>query len=242
MPRRLTFLTALLCLLFPLPIFGADPPAIQSTVEAFRAMYESIADYQCRMYEYCRQGSRYEERTMNIYFKKPRFIRMDILKGNRFGDTGSIGVYRNDGRVTGRKGGLLSFLIITVGKHDPQATTIRGLAMDQSDLQATLEKMQFHLAQSACTLVTSGDTIEMIFEPRDPSRNGGVTKDIIRLDAATLLPVSSDSFEADRLVQHAEWSSYILNAGLPDQLFNVRWDPGQLAGLGIPSLQAPPAK
>jgi outer membrane lipoprotein-sorting protein len=242
MRRRLTLLAALLCLLVSLPLFAADPPTPRSTVEAFQAMYESISDYQCRMYEHCRQGNRTEERTMNIYFKRPRFIRMDILEGNRFGDTGSVGVYRNDGKVRGRKGGLLSFIAITVNKNDPQATTIRGLTFDQSDLQATLGKMQFHLAESACTLVAVDGISELVFEPRDPSRNGGVTKDIIRLDAVTLLPVSSDSFEGDRLVQHAEWSSYILNAGLPDQLFDVFWDPGRLEGMGIRSVHALPVK
>ena len=186
MPRRLTAPVALLCLLVPLPLSRADPPTPQSLVAAFQAMYESLSDYQCRMHEECRQGSRREERTINFYFKKPRFIRMDILEGNRFGDTGSVGVYRNDGKVRGRKGGVLSFIAITVDKRDPQATTIRGLAFDESDLQATLEKMRFHLAESACTLSMDGGMYELAFEPRDPSLNGGVTKDVIRLDAVTL--------------------------------------------------------
>lgn len=240
MSRRLTAAAALLCLLVPLASAAADPSTPQAIVEAFQAMYESISDYQCRMYEHCRQGSRHEERTIDFYFKKPRFIRMDILKGNRFGDNGSIGVYRNDGTVRGRKGGLLSFIAITVDKHDPQATTIRGLAFDESDMQATLEKMRFHLAESACTLATAAGVHELVFEPRDPSRNGGVTKDVIRLDAATLLPVSSDSWEGGLLVQHAEWSSYIVDAGLPDQLFDVFWDAGRLEGMGIRSVHALP--
>jgi hypothetical protein len=242
MSRRLTVPAALLCLLIPLPSVFADPPTPRSVVEAFQAMCESISDYQCRMEEQCRQGSRYEERTINFSFKKPRFIRMDILKGNRFGDTGSVGVYRNDGKVQGRKGGVLSFIAITVDKHDPQATTVRGQAFDESDMQATLEKMQFHLAESACALSTGGGMYELVFEPRDPSRNGGVTRDVIRLDAATLLPASADSYEGDRLVQHAAWSSYIIDAGLPDRLFGVFWDPGQLDGMGIRSVHALPVK
>ncbi len=179
---------------------------------------------------------------MNFYFKRPRLIRMDILKGNRFADTGSVGVYRNDGKVSGRKGGLLSFLAVTVDKHDPQATTIRGVALDQSDLQATLERMQLHLAESVCTLSAPAGVYEMVFEPRDPSRNAGVTREVIRLDAATLLPVSADSFEGERLVQHAEWSSYIIDAGLPDRLFDSFWDPAQLEGLGIRSVHALPTR
>ena len=142
--------------------------------------------------------------------------------------------------MRGRKGGLLAFLAITVDKHDPQATTIRGLAFDESDMQATLEKMRFHLAESACTLSMVGGLCELVFVPRDPSRNGGVTRDVIRLDAATLLPASSDSYEGDLLVQHAEWSSYIVDAGLPERLFDVFWDPGQLEGMGIRNVHSLP--
>jgi hypothetical protein len=240
MSRSLTAAAALLWLLLPLPVSCADLPTPQSVVAAFQARYESVSDYQCRMHEFCRQGNRYEERTINFYFKRPRFIRMDILRGNRFGDTGSVGVYRGDGRVRGRKGGLLGFLAITVDEHDPQATTIRGLAFDESDMQATLEKMQFHLAESACTLTVAGELIELVFVPRDPAPNGGVTKDVIRLDAATLLPASSDSYEGERLVQHAVWSSYIVDAGLPEQLFDVFWDPSQLDGMGIANVHALP--
>lgn len=240
--RRRLIAAALLTLCAALAPASPESPTVRSVVEAFAAMYESLSDYQCRMEEECWQGNRHEERTINFYFKKPRLIRMDILKGNRFGDTGSVGVYRGDGKVRGRKGGLLGFLAITVDKHDPQATTVRGLAFDESDLQATLEKMRFHLAESACTLSTAGGIHELAFEPRDPSRNGGVTKDVIRLDAATLLPVSSDSWEGDRRVQHAEWSSYLIDAGLPDQLFDVFWDAGQLERMGIPSIHSLPVE
>jgi len=240
MRRRLSA-AAFLCLLAPLASSAAEAPTVRSVVEAFASMYGSLSDYQCRMEEECWQGSRHEERTINFYFKKPRFIRMDILKGNRFGDTGSVGVYRGDGKVQGRKGGLLGFLSVTVDKHDPQATTVRGLAFDESDLQATLERMRFHLAESACTLSTVGGIYELTFEPRDPSRNAGVTRDVIRLDAVTLLPASADSWEGERLVQHAKWSSYLVDAGLPDQLFDVFWDPARLEGMGIPSIHALPA-
>ncbi len=213
----------------------------QSVVDAFEEMYASITDYQCRMWEYCRQGSRYEERNIDFYFKRPRLIRMDILKGNRTGDGGSVGVYKND-RVTGRKGGILGIFAITVNKHDTQATTIRGVTFDQSDMQATLEKMRFHLANSACALSVSEDVYVLVFEPYDPAASGGVTKDVIRLDVKTLLPVSSDSFEGTRNVQHAGWERYILNAGLPDELFDVHWDTGRLSKMDIPTVHGVPLK
>jgi outer membrane lipoprotein-sorting protein len=229
-------LIALLIVLGPAGVATADAPTPGSVVEAFRAMYASLSDYQFRIDETSRRGSALEARTMNIYFKKPRFIRMDILKGNRPGDGGSAGVYRNDGRVTARRGGILSFLSATMDKANPQVTSIRGAAIDQIDLAATLEKMRFHLSESACSLAEGSGVLELTFVPRDPSRNDGVTREIIRLDAVTLLPVSAESYEGAELVQRAQWSGYILNAGLPDNLFDVQWDPRQLEKNGIPTL------
>ena len=242
MRRSVKRLIVLLYVLCPLVSSFADSLTFESVVQAFRAKYESIIDYQCRMVENCRKGSRYEERTMNIYFKKPRFIRMDILKGNIFLDAGTIGVYKNDGKVTGRKGGFLSLFAMTVDKHDPQATSVRGLAFDEIDMQAVLEKMEFHIAESSACTVTEGDgTYELDCEGRDPAANRGVTRDVVVLDAASLLPLSTDSFEGSQLVQHAVWSSYIVNAGLPDKLFDVFWDPRQLTALGIQNISALPA-
>jgi len=227
----------------PLALSFADSPTFESVVEAFRAKYQSITDYQCRMVENCRKGSRYEERTMNIYFKKPRFIRMDILKGNIFLDAGTIGVYKNDGKVTGRKGGFLSLFAMTVDKHDPQATSVRGLAFDEIDMQAVLEKMLFHVSEgSACTVTAGEGTYELACEGRDAAANGGVTKDVVVLDAVSFLPLSTDSFEGSQLVQHAVWSSYVVNAGLPDKLFDVFWDPRQLTALGVQNISALPAQ
>jgi len=243
MPRILKCLLALLCFCGPLFLTFADPPSFESVVAAFRAKYASITDYQCRMVENCRKGSRSEERTMNIYFKKPRFIRMDILKGNIFLDAGTIGVYKNDGKVTGRKGGFLSLFAMTVDKHDPQATSVRGLAFDEIDMQAVLEKMEFHLSGSSDCAVTEGDgTYELACETHDPAANGGVTKDEVVLDAVSLLPLSTDSFEGNEHVQHAVWSSYVIDAGLPDKLFDVFWDPRQLTALGIQNISALPAR
>ena len=91
-------------------------------------------------------------------------------------------------------------------------------------------------------LLSRASAPEIVFEPRDPSHTAGVTKEIVRLDATTLLPLSTDSFEGSKLVQHAAWSSYILNAGLPDQLFDAFWNPGQLGSMGIESIHTLPLK
>ena len=122
------------------------------------------------MHEISRKGSEVEERTMNIYFKRPRFIRMDVLAGNRAGDAGGSGVYRNDGKVTGRKGGFFSFLSATVDKHNPQVTSIRGMTIDQIDLQATLEKLLLRLSTSASSIGTPDSSQPAAYRACSPCR------------------------------------------------------------------------
>lgn len=211
-------------------------------IGAYASMLEEIEDYQCRMYETCSKGRKTEERVINFYWRRPRFIRMDILRGSRFRDKGSVGVYLNDEMVTGRKGGWIGFLSIRVDKTDSLATTIRGVTFDQSDMLAALERMQDHLLYSECILKQSGGLYELTFLPGDTRRSGGITREEIRLDSRTLLPLQADSYEDGRLVQHIEWSSYILNAGLPPALFDVFWDPAQLEDSGIPSLHSLPVQ
>jgi len=206
-------------------------------------MYDGITDYQCRFSEWCTKGSQREERTINYYFKRPRWIRMDIIAGNNWLDIGSAGVYKNDGKVSGRKGGILGFLPLRVRLSSPLATTLRGSRFDQSDLYATLEKLYFHLSGSAVSLERlPNGLIQFSAIPRDPRLNDGFSKDVLIIDPATWLPQSSDSYEGDAVVQHAEWSHYICNAGLPDELFDVRWDAKRLAKSGIPSIHEVPVE
>lgn len=221
---------------------AADTPTVQSVVEAFRERYAALDDYQCRMYEFCRKGSAFEERTMDLYFKKPRLIRMDVVKGNRSSDNGAVGVFRNNGNVTVRPGGLLSFLSVTVDKHDPRIASIRGHAIDEIDLQAVRDLIQSREADGVLTVSVADGEYLLSSRPRDPSKNGGVTRELIRLAAVKYLPISSDSFEGDTLVQHVEWSRFVLDAGLPDELFDVHWDVRELALRSIPSVSSVPPR
>ena len=153
---------------------------------------------------------------------------MDILEGNRAFDSGSVGVYTGGEYVSGRKGGILSCVPVRVGKKNSMATTIRGLTFDESDMQATLEKLQFHLKKSLITVkAVSPDTYQLTCIPRDSLETAGISKDIIWIEAKTLLPLAADSYEGERLVQQAEWGNYILNAGLPDELFQIFYNPGK---------------
>jgi len=64
--------------------------------------------------------------------------------------------------------------------------------------------------------------------PHNPEKNKGITEEKIYLDSTILLPVKAYSSVEPKLVQYVEWSHYIINAGLPDKLFNVWYNPDKL--------------
>ena len=232
---------ALLLVVLPATL-GADAPprTAQEAVDRFEEAYRAIDDYQVRLYQWCRSGRRYERRIIDFYFKRPRLIRMDILKGNRPFDDGSVGLYDGGEQVQGRKGGILSAIVLTVSKHDATATTVRGVTFDQSDLQGILERLRNGFRIGEVQLRIEGGWYWLHLIPRDPAAYGNVTRETVAFEPATFLPVYSETFEGDLQVEFARWTDYVLNVGLPDELFRIRTDASMLTQAGIQTIHGRP--
>lgn len=215
----------------------ADENDAHRLFERIQHHYETITDYQCRIETYCRDGRREEHRILNFYFKRPRLIRIDLLWGNKPFDNGSVGVFTGGDAITGHRGGFLSGLVMTIPKKSPMATTLRGEAFDEIDMEAVLEKLYFYIDNGSVRIGEEGRFYLIVCVPFDVNKNGGVTKDIARFDRDTLTITGFQRHEAQGLVQEAVWTDYIINAGLPDRLFDVKCDPESLKQVGIPLLR-----
>jgi outer membrane lipoprotein-sorting protein len=232
--KALLALCAFSCAFLPGLRCRADSEGLRRLYEEMKARYEGIRDYQCRMVEWSIEGDRCENRTMNFYFKKPKLIRMDVLEGNRPFDSGSVAVYLGSGKVTGHRGGPLKGIVLNVPKHSPLATTIRGVAIDESDMETVLEKIPYYLENGTISMSEHDDSFSFACVPFDASKNGGVSRDILRVDKKTLFVTYNERFVGDVSVQRVRWGEYIIDAGLPDELFDIHFDVGELAGRGIP--------
>jgi outer membrane lipoprotein-sorting protein len=220
--------------LFPVDCRGAE--RIDEVIAAILQNYESVVDYQCRLNVRSYLGIKREERIINFYFKKPKLIRMDILKGTRPGDSGSIGVYKGGDKVTGRQGGLLSGIVIKVSKENPLVTTIRGVGLHESDLETVFAQLAFYEAKGRIDFRDAGSSYVFTCTALNPAENEGISKDLVWIDSRNLLITKNERYEGDRLVQAASWGEYIVNAGLPEELFDVKFDVGALGVRGIPIL------
>jgi outer membrane lipoprotein-sorting protein len=227
-------IVSLLVVFFGVVECRANSERYREVFEAMRSRYEEVRDYQCRLLEWSAEGGRYEKRTINFYFKKPKLIRMDILKGNRPFDSGSVAVYLGSGKVSGHRGGVLKDIVLNVAKTSALATTIRGVAIDESDMETVLNKIPFYLENGTILMSEGDDVYVFVCVPFDPSENEGISKDILRIDKKSLLVLYNERFVGDSPVQKVEWRDYIVNAGLPDELFDLRFDVNELVKRGIP--------
>ncbi len=210
-----------------------DPHEVLSRLEK---TYSGITDYQCRMRITSRNGNDTEIRVNNYYFMKQRNIRMDVLKGTRFMDDGSVAVFRGGSEVTGRIG----IIALSLPKTDPLVTTNRGSTFDESDMQYVICKIGSHLGSGEITVTEYGTVYEITLVYKDKTGNGGITKEVIRIDSLTLLPLTAKSYADSQLVQDVEWSNFIINAGIPVELFDVWYDPKKLSDRGIATVHGTP--
>ena len=199
--------------------------------------YESIRDYQCRIDTYCTDGRSNEHRILNFYFKRPRLIRIDLLWGNKPFDSGSVGVFLGGDMIEGHRGGLLSSLTMTIPKKSPLATTLRGEAFDEIDMEAILSKLYFYIRNGEVRVGRDGNAFWISCVPFDASENGGISRDIAWFDGKTLTITRSQRYEGASLVQEAVWTNYIINAGIPNRLFDPKFDPCDLRKHGITVLE-----
>jgi outer membrane lipoprotein-sorting protein len=214
----------------------ADQESTVLLFEKIKSNYETILDYQCRIDTFCTDGKGIEKRLLNFYFKKPRMIRIDLLKGNQLFDEGSVGVFKGGDTITGHKGGLLSSIQMTVHKKSPFATTLRGEAFDEIDMEAVLGYLLNYLKNGSCFLAEDEKSYMISCVPYDEEQNEGISRDVAWFDKDTLIITRFQRYEGATLVQEAEWSAYIINAGIPDALFNLQFDPKQLQRVNIPVL------
>ena len=214
-------------------IYALEPEELVRQIEEKAGQ---ISDYQCRMREWARKGLRREKRIINFYFKSPRHMRMDILKGNRLGDNGAVSVFLPDETVWGKMGGsIMSFPLVVPSNHWA-VTTIRGKSFPDGDLFGILSSIRRYLAASKAEVSESLIHYVLTVEPFNPTEHGGVTREIIMFDKTSMLPVATKTYKKNTLVEHISWREYIINAGIPDEFFDVSKHADFLDQMNIPSI------
>lgn len=216
--RRLLFsipVLALAATLVPLAAPAASTPAITAFDEAFA----KVNDYTVTVRAHEIKGDRIQDRTYHYWFKRPNFAKTLIVAGD---GSGSGGVWNGGDQVSGHQGGMLSFIHLKVGLHDPRATSLLGYTIPEGLLQNEVDKykaIKGQLTQRNGPAIDGVATEEIDLQIADPAANGGMTRAALYLNKQTHWPVRQVRWMGDKIVADETFLDLKTNVGLADSEF-----------------------
>jgi len=211
--RKLLFSIPVLALgltLLPQPAPAAATPAITAFDEAFA----KVNDYTVTVRAHEVKGDRVQDRTYHYWFKRPNLAKTLIVSGD---GNGSGGVWNGGDSVSGHQGGMLSFIHLKVGLHDPRATSLRGYTIPQGLLQNEVDKYKDtkgQLSQRNGPKIDGVATDEIDLVIADPASNDGITRAALYLNKETHFPVRQVRWAGDTIVADDFFTDLKTNVGL----------------------------
>jgi len=206
---------ALAAALFAVAVSGVVRPALagDALAQALEA-YAKVNDYTADIIVHEVKGSDVQDRTYTFWYLKPSDVKLLIIAGP---GRGSGAVWTGGDQVSGHRGGILSGIHMKVPLHDPQATSLRGDAMDTGTIGAMLA--QFKEPKGAVTEIDDRTvdgqlTDELSLKPSDPAALGGLTRIDLYISHASHLPVRRERYVGDQLVKSERVTNAKINTGL----------------------------
>ncbi len=201
----------------------AAAPAPTSPEELMRrveARFRAIEDYQCLADLECRLGEKSESGSYQIWFKQPQCLRVKVLRGR---SRGSDVVVDEQGKISGRKGGLLKPFVIRLRPDDSRIRSLTGMPLTQFDLGKFCRRFWEQSGRpDARTQLTpargGGDSHEVSLTY---AADGARMREIYRIDPFTLsvqeAEIYRDNVRTDRVV----FRDIRFNTGVRDGFFRL---------------------
>lgn len=199
--------------------FAASASATTSgegALAKFSAAWDKVNTYTCTIAAHEVSGSRVQDRTYAMEFRKPLDTRMDITGGD---GRGGAAVWHGGDTVRGHQGGIISFIKLNLNIHDSKAVSIRGTTIADANFGAFLSHIK-GLKGATVDAAADGSDTKINIAVADPSADGNVTKELLVLGSNNL-PIEFDQWEGDNQVKRVKYSDVALNVDIPDSAFNL---------------------
>ncbi|MGE5621193.1 MAG: LolA family protein [archaeon] len=215
-------LVLLCCLIFAGNLSGSDNE-YEKRLMRLKARFEAIKDYSCIFESYSNNGEKSASVNFRYFFRKPKSVRMEILKGKY---SGTVLLMNNDNNVRVKPGifilGLFTF------NYPPEHRYVcdyRGNGLHNSDWGYFIDEhiKLLHLT----TIVSAGEeTLDgrkvILYELRsmDPPKSRSVAKEQIWIDKEQDLLIKYRQYDASgALIQAGFYKDIKINTGLSRSVF-----------------------
>ncbi len=179
---------------------SAGPPALRE----FAAAWSKVHGYRAVLVMHETAGKQVQDRTYDYAFSKPHAATIVITDGPGKGGRES---WTGGNTVVASPPGLFSRLRLHLSMTDSRVVTLRGDTIAMASFGWLLHHVQTdgQLSQSPGPVIRRLATTQLSLAVADPAANGGITRDVIDLCAASELPVRVLRFVKSTLVKQIDF-------------------------------------
>jgi outer membrane lipoprotein-sorting protein len=210
-----------LCLPILLATSAAADPASDAALARFGKALDGVADYTATLVVHEVAGARTQDRTVFTSMRRPDRVKDVVIAGD---GKGGVAVWEGGDTIRGHQGGLLRFITLTVGMHDPKATSMRGATIEDGTLTWQLNhlrSLQSKLTVAAGPAIDGQPTEALSAENVDPKTEQGMTREVYFLSRATSLPLRFEGYDGTTLVRRTDYLNLRVNVGLKESDFTL---------------------
>jgi outer membrane lipoprotein-sorting protein len=224
-----------ICAIFASILFSADPavageestttPEPLQIIEQLEGLWNEINDYTCTLYSYIQKEGEEDIRTYDYRFMKPGWVYMKIIDGR---DKGARVRYDpNTGKVTGAKGGFISFIKKTFDVDDPTVRSIRGHRVNETHMGMFIERardyLEFGTVKFEGTETLEGQDVYVFEFRRDtPPEESDIVRERWWIDVVDILPVQFEEYDVSgKVARMNKIEDLRFNQGLTEKDFGI---------------------
>ncbi len=205
-----------------LPVPTTGPAAAGGGQEALQWVHRlqertaRCEDYQYLVRSYEKKGTREEERTYRLYVKDCRLVRIKVTGGRGKGSEAALDA---QGRIHGRKGGLLKAFPKTLRPEDSRIRSLRGTAFWEAACHNFLKDLRERMAQpgARCEIGPDRDQSGRLLMVVD--RPGGAHEKYW-IDPQQMRLMKGEVYEDHQLVKRFTIEQVRENVGLTESFFS----------------------
>jgi len=203
------------------PAGATDASAAVPAWVAFKKANDAIKDYTETLTSHEVSGTKTEDRVYHFAFAKPTLARSSVISGP---GRGGEAVWHGGDTIRGHQGGFLSGIKLTLSIHDGRATDIRGKTIDAAFYPTIIANMEGDggkISGEPGPVIDGAPTDEVVLTPADPSKDRGLTKDVLIFSQTTHLPVEHLGYQGSQVVEDDKFTDIKVNPDLPESTFEM---------------------
>ncbi len=186
--------------------------------------WETIKTYVCEYKTFQKKGDKSEETSYFVYFKKPLWVRLKVLKGKNKDSEAMYNPEKNI--VRGRKGGLLKGVVLTLKPDDGRVVSIRGFKTYDAGISGVYLRFKKY-AEEGYEMEYIGDFEESGFKGKkikvkilNPEKYYGLEEEIIWF-TEDYLPYRVEGFEKGEKVLDSQFYMFKLNVEIDEEIWKL---------------------